>query len=153
MSRVPNDRYGSFATGSSPATSPAMSAMPPKAEVYSEHWRLRDGPLRVDGTAIRIWLQMSPRPRHPPTGIQISVSPRRRVLRQGLRFLSSFLRCALPAGAGNGKADSRYALKLADHGKQLFARGFPLGPNMRIKLLDGVPVAFASFSNPTVALI
>jgi hypothetical protein len=36
---------------------------------------------------------------------------------------------------------------------KLLARGFPLGPNIRIKLLEGVPVAFASFSNPTVALI
>src|SRR6266446_4293949 len=58
-------------------------------------------------------------PSHPPTWIQIWVSPRRRVLRQGQRLLRSFLRCALPAAAGNSKADSRYALKLADHSKQI----------------------------------
>ena len=37
-----------------PAASPAMSAMAPKAEVNSEHWRLRDGLLRVDGTAVDV---------------------------------------------------------------------------------------------------
>jgi hypothetical protein len=37
--------------------------------------------------------------------------------------------------------------------KRLLARGFPLGPSMRIKLLDGVPVALASLSKPTVALM
>ena len=29
-----------------------MSAMPPKAKVYSEHYRLRDRPLRIGGTAV-----------------------------------------------------------------------------------------------------
>ncbi len=29
-----------------------MSAMPPKAEVNSEHWRLRDEPLRLDGITV-----------------------------------------------------------------------------------------------------
>jgi len=30
-----------------PATSPAMSAMPSKAEIYSDHQQLRDRPVRV----------------------------------------------------------------------------------------------------------
>jgi transposase len=34
-----------------PATSPAMSAIGPKAEVNSEYWLLRHMPVRVDGTA------------------------------------------------------------------------------------------------------
>jgi hypothetical protein len=34
-----------------PAASPAMSAMPSKAEVNSEHDRLGDKPLRRDGMA------------------------------------------------------------------------------------------------------
>src|SRR5260370_739053 len=50
----------------------------------------------------------------------------RRALRQGLR-LSCFLRCALPAAAGNSKADSRHALKLADHGKQVIRARISLG--------------------------
>ena len=29
-----------------------MSAMPQKAKVYSEHYRLRDRPLRIGGTAV-----------------------------------------------------------------------------------------------------
>ena len=29
-----------------------MSAMPPKAKEYSERWRLRDRPSRIDGTAV-----------------------------------------------------------------------------------------------------
>ena len=36
---------------------------------------------------------------------------------------------------------------------RLLARGLPLGLNIRIRLLEGVPVALASFSNPTVALM
>jgi hypothetical protein len=36
------------------------------------------------------------------------------------------------------QGDSRHPLKLADHRKQLFARGFPLGPNMRIKAIDSL---------------
>ena len=37
MSRVPNDRYGVIRDRVEPAASPAMSDMPPKAEVNSEH--------------------------------------------------------------------------------------------------------------------
>jgi hypothetical protein len=36
---------------------------------------------------------------------------------------------------------------------RLLARGFPFGPSIRIKLFDGVPVAFASRANPIVALM
>src|SRR5215470_70580 len=36
---------------------------------------------------------------------------------------------------------------------KLSARGLPFGPSMRIRLLAGVPVARASFSKPTVALM
>ncbi len=36
----PNDRSGSFATGTRPATTPAMSAMSLKAEVKSGYWHL-----------------------------------------------------------------------------------------------------------------
>ena len=36
---------------------------------------------------------------------------------------------------------------------RFFACGLPRGPNMRIRLLGGAPVAAPSFSNPTVALM
>ena len=36
---------------------------------------------------------------------------------------------------------------------RLAAVGLPLGPNIRIRLLTGVPVAAASFSKPMVALM
>jgi hypothetical protein len=39
----------------------------------------------------------------------------------------SFPCCALPAAAGNSKADSRHALKLADHGKQIIRARITLG--------------------------
>jgi hypothetical protein len=45
------------------AASPAMSAMPPKAEVSSEHWRLRDGLLWVDGAAVDVIQATEPEPR------------------------------------------------------------------------------------------
>jgi hypothetical protein len=35
-----------------PAAIPATSAVPPKAEVNSEHYLLRHGPLRFDGIAV-----------------------------------------------------------------------------------------------------
>src|ERR1035437_10273078 len=37
--------------------------------------------------------------------------------------------------------------------KRFFACGLPRGPNMRIRLLAGAPVALASCSKPTVALM
>jgi hypothetical protein len=37
--------------------------------------------------------------------------------------------------------------------KKLRALGFPARPNMRIRLLVGVPVSFASCSKPIVALM
>src|SRR5229473_702040 len=46
-----------------PAASPAMSAMPPKAEVNSEHSRKRHRPLRVDGAARDVIQAPKPEPR------------------------------------------------------------------------------------------
>src|SRR5229473_6052526 len=46
-----------------PAASPAMSAMPPKAEVNSEHSRKRHRPLRVDGAARDVIQALKPEPR------------------------------------------------------------------------------------------
>ncbi len=46
-----------------PAASPAMSVIPPKAEVNSEHWRPRYGPCRVDDTAVGVIQAPKPEPR------------------------------------------------------------------------------------------
>ena len=37
-----------------PAAGPAVSAMPPKAEVKSGHWRHRPGPSRVDDAVVGV---------------------------------------------------------------------------------------------------
>src|SRR5882757_8525671 len=47
-------RFGVIRDRAEPTASPAMSAMGPKAEVNSEHERLRDGLLRVEGTAVDV---------------------------------------------------------------------------------------------------
>ena len=58
----------------------------------------------------------------------------------------------LGAGLTRNRTPSRLCRKLTT-AKRLSARGFPLGPNMRIKLLDGIFVASASSIKPTVALM
>ncbi len=66
----------------------------------------------------------------------------------GIAYAARFL---LPLATARRTPDTRWSLPITAN--KLFARGFPLGPNIRIKLFEGVPVAFASFSNPTVALM
>jgi hypothetical protein len=46
-----------------PVASPAVSAMPPKAEVNSEHERASDGALRVGGAARDVIQVPKPEPR------------------------------------------------------------------------------------------
>jgi len=46
-----------------PAASPVMSNIPPKAEVKSEHLRLRHRPARVDGAARAVIQAPKPEPR------------------------------------------------------------------------------------------
>jgi hypothetical protein len=51
---VGHDHRGAIVLRQKWSRGQAMSAMPPKAEVYSDHQRLRDGALRVDGTAVDV---------------------------------------------------------------------------------------------------
>jgi hypothetical protein len=62
-------------------------------------------------------------------------------------------RGALLRARADCETNSGHTLELADHRQQVLARGFPLGPSIRIKLFDGVPVAFASRAKPIVALM
>jgi hypothetical protein len=43
--------------------------------------------------------------------------------------------------------------EIADHAEQIPRLRVASGPNMRLRLFGGAPVAAPSFSNPTVALI
>src|SRR5712664_211368 len=53
--------------------------------------------------------------------------PRRRASAGSAPFFLASLRCSLPAAAGNGETNTRHALKLADHGKQVIRARISLG--------------------------
>src|SRR5712664_2983806 len=53
--------------------------------------------------------------------------PRRRASSAPAPFFLASLRCSLPAAAGNGKTNTRHALKLAYHGKQVIRARISLG--------------------------
>src|SRR5882762_7797023 len=62
----------------------------------------------------------------PPTALHM-YGPRRRASAGSAPFFLASLCCSLPAAAGNGKTNTRHALKLADHGKQVIRARISLG--------------------------
>jgi hypothetical protein len=56
-------RFGGIHDWAEPVVNPAMSAVPPKAEVNSEHWWLWDDLLRLDGAARAVIQAPKPEPR------------------------------------------------------------------------------------------